>query len=254
MFEGQGGESMTGMKGTAGKKGQKRGSRSAGGFLRRDIPSLSAGFGLAGSRLPGRRRGVSLKRIGSFLGLCVLGAGALAIAGSASEPSFQEDAAVVQEHLLTMTDRELAPYSDEVLGLATAAYARIPADAQDDALAEMLATTHEEARYGVALGAYSTLPEEGKASLLEEELAGLGPGMRLALLEEGALVLPLDERTDLADNLYVSLPEYERREMLGRHGRDLVGALYQGALSSVREGLDALFGTPSGEDAGGEGR
>lgn len=245
---------MARMNGTQKKNRQRRGQRGSGGFLRRDIHPLPAGLGLAGGGLPGRRRGVAMRRIGTFLGLCVLGAGALALASSASEPSFQEDAAVVQEHLLTMTDRELAPYSDEVLGLATAAYARIPEDAQDDALAGMLVTTHEGARYGVALAAYSTLPDEGKAALLEEEIAGLGPGMRQALLEEGALSLPLDERTGIADALYVSLPEYERREMLGRHGRDLVGALYQGALSSVREGLDALFGNSSGGDAGGEGR
>lgn len=244
---------MAGTNGKAKKAGQRRGSHS-GGFLNRDLSPLPAGFGPTGGRFPGRRRGVAVKRLGTLLGICVLGAGALALAGSASEPSFTEDAAAVQEHLLTMTDRELSPYTDEVLGLATAAYARIPADEQDDALSEMLATTHEEARYGVAFAAYSTLPEQGKAALLDDELAALGPAARQELLEGGALSLPLDERADIADALYVSLPEYERREMLGRHGRDLVGALYQGALSSVREGLDALFGNSSGEDAGGEGR
>lgn len=191
----------------------------------------------AGNGAPGKRkRGVSIKRAGTFLGLCALGIG---IATLASNPpqSFEEEVVSMEKRILSMPGEEIVRYDSALASLVEAGYTRLGPETQSETMGALMGVTKPEARYDAGLAVYRALDSGSQYTLLE--------------FTAGSLALP--ERTEFADSMLSTLPEYARQELLMRHSSELIGGLYHNAIGSVREGisglLDNLLGRDNGKDA-----
>lgn len=186
----------------------------------------------AGNGLPGKRKkGVSIKRAGTFLGLCALGIG---IATLASNPpqSFEEQVVSMEKRILSMPGEEIANYDGALAGLVEAGYMRLGPETQSETMGSLMEVTQPEARYDAGLAVYLALDSESQ----------------YALLESAAGTLALPERTELADTMLIGLPEYARQELLVRHSSELIGGLYHNAIDSAREGISGLLDSLLGRD------
>ncbi len=224
----------------------KRRTPQARGWYRSRQLQRSNSMGILGNPagVPGKRKkGVSIKRAGTFLGLCALGIGIATLAGSPPQ-SFEEQVVSMEKRILGMPGEEIARYDSVLAGLVEAGYMRLGPETQSETMGSLMEVTQPEARYDAGLAVYLALDSESQYTLLESAA--------------GTLALP--ERTELADTMLIGLPEYARQELLVRHSSELIGGLYHNAINSAREGisglLDNLLGRDKGKDArdGGEQR
>ncbi len=204
----------------------------------------------AGNGAPGRRKkGVSIKRAGTFLGLCALGIGIATLAGSPPR-SFEEQVVSMEKRILGMPDEEISRYDSVLAGLVEAGYMRLGPETQSETMSALIEVTRPETRYEVSLLGYQSLGSEEQYTLLVEEISDLDPALQAPLLEGAAGALALPERTELADKVLSGLPEYARQELLMRHSSELIGGLYHNTIDSVREGISGLLDNLLGRDRG----
>lgn len=230
----------------------KRRTPQARGWYRSSQPRRSSSMGIlgnpAGNGMPGRRKkGVSIRRAGTFLGLCALGAGIATLAGNPPQ-SFEEQVVSMEKRILGMPGEELAPYDGALAGLVEAGYMRLRPETQSETMGSLMEVTRPEARYEVSLVGYQSLGSEEQYTLLVEEISELDPALQAPLLEDAAGTLALPERTELADTMLIGLPEYARQELLMRHSSELIGGLYHNAIDSAREGISGLLDSLLGRD------
>lgn len=171
-----------------------------------------------------RKKRVSIKRAGTFLGLCALGVGIATLARTPPQ-GFDEQVVSVHKRILSMPGDELAQYGSMLSSLVEAGYTRLSPGEQEETMGSLMSVTHPEARYDAGIAVYLSLDSENQYTLLEDT----------------AETLALPERTELTDSMLSTLPEYARRELLMRHSSELIGGLYNSALDSAREGISDLL-------------
>ena len=207
------------------KTPQARGWYRSGQFQRNNKTGILGNPGKEG--IPGKRkRRMSIKRTGTFLGLCALGLGIAALARTPPQ-SFEEQVVSVHKRILSMPSEEIAAYDYLLVSLVEAGYTRLGPGDQSQTMGLLMDLTHPEARYDAGLAVYGSLDSETQYTLLEDTTESLA----------------LPERTELTDTMLSTLPEYARRDILTRYGSELIGGFYQGALDSAREGIRTLLDT-----------